>query len=188
MNEDLTAILLIAGGAFISIIIYVLLFKFSNKIVRMFQLYAWSQDALKLFLRIFSTFLSIIIFLIFLRRALAVMGLKFTVEFIETIILNSGKYFSALIIIMLGFYLSRKFTNKLKKTNKSFNTYIHLISSLIINTAFILTALTIIEIDITVFLEVYKLILLSMGITIALIIGIPIGTYLSNKTNKKKKR
>jgi uncharacterized protein YneF (UPF0154 family) len=188
MNEELTAIILTTTGAIISTIIYIALFKFSNKVVRMFQLYAWSQDALKLFLRIASTFISAITFLLFLRRALIAIELKFTVEFIEKIILNSGKYLAAVLIIMLGVYISRKFANKLKETNQSFNTYIYIISSLIINTAFILTALTIIEVNIIVFLEVYKIILLSIGITFALIIGIPIGTQISNKINKKKSK
>ena len=186
MNEDLTAILLTASGAFISIFVYILLSKITNKTIRLFQLYSWSQDVLKLFLRMFSVFLCVVIFLLFLRRALAVIELAFTVKFIELILLNLGRYFSAALIILFGAYISKKFNNQLKETNKSFNQYIHLLGSLIINTAFILTGLTVIGIDIVVFLEVYKIVLLMLGLTLALIVGIPLGIYLSNKLNKRK--
>jgi NhaP-type Na+/H+ or K+/H+ antiporter len=66
--------------------------------------------------------------------------------------------------------------------------YFYFLSNLIVNTAFILTGLTIVGIDITVFVEVYKIILLTVGITISLIIGIPIGVYISNKINNKQKK
>jgi len=189
MNEDmLIPALIIAGGFIVSVILYLFLHKFSNKIVRMFQLYPESQDILKLSLRLISYFLCIIIFLVFLRKALAMIGLNFTVEFIESIILNSGKYFSAFLVVIGGFYISRMINEKAKGKNSKFKPYLSVLTNLIINTAFILTGLTIVGINIIVFLEVYKIILLTLGITLSLIIGIPLGVYISNKiTNKKRK-
>ena len=115
-------------------------------------------------------------------------GLNFTVEFIESIILNSGKYFSAFLVVIGGFYISRMINEKAKGKNSKFKPYLSVLTNLIINTAFILTGLTIVGINIIVFLEVYKIILLTLGITLSLIIGIPLGVYISNKiTNKKRK-
>jgi hypothetical protein len=187
MNEYLLSIIIITIGFIISFLLYIFLHKLTNNIVRMFQLYAWSQDALKLILRIFSSFVCVIVFLMFLRKALTIIGLVFTVDFIENILLSSGKYFSAFIVIVLGLYLSRRVNDRLKGLNTVFQPYIYFISSLIVNTAFILTGLTIIGVNIIIFLEVYKILLLTIGITLSLIIGIPMGMYISNKINKKKK-
>ena len=189
MNEDiLIPALIITGGAIVSVILYIFLLRFSNKILRMFQLYSESQDILKLSLRLISSFLCIIIFLVFLRKALAMIGLNFTVEFIESIILNSGKYFSAFLVVIGGFYISRMINEKAKGKNSKFKPYLSVLTNLIINTAFILTGLTIVGINIIVFLEVYKIILLTLGITLSLIIGIPLGVYISNKINNKKRK
>ena len=189
MNEDiLIPALIITGGAIISVILYIFLLRFSNKIVRMFQLYSESQDILKLSLRLISSFLCIIIFLVFLRKALAMIGLNFTVEFIESIILNSGKYFSAFLVIVGGFYISRMINKKFKGKNIKFKSYLSVLTNLIINTAFILTGLTIVGINIIVFLEIYKIILLTIAVTLSLIIGIPIGMYVSNKVNNKRRK
>ena len=189
MNEDiLIPALIITGGAIVSVILYIFLLRFSNKILRMFQLYSESQDILKLSLRLISSFLCIIIFLVFLRKALAMIGLNFTVEFIESIILNSGKYFSAFLVIVGGFYISRMINEKFKGKNIKFKSYLFVLTNLIINTAFILTGLTIVGINIIVFLEIYKIILLTIAVTLSLIIGIPIGMYVSNKVNNKRRK
>ena len=189
MNEDiLIPALIITGGAIVSVTLYIFLLRFSNKILRMFQLYSESQDILKLSLRLISSFLCIIIFLVFLRKALAMIGLNFTVEFIESIILNSGKYFSAFLVIVGGFYISRMINEKFKGKNIKFKSYLFVLTNLIINTAFILTGLTIVGINIIVFLEIYKIILLTIAVTLSLIIGIPIGMYVSNKINNKLRK
>src|SRR3989338_6134388 len=189
MNENiLIPVLIITGGVIVSVILYIFLLRFSNKILRMFQLYPESQDIFKLSLRLISSFLCIIIFLVFLRKALAMIGLNFTVEFIENIILNSGRYFSAFLVIVGGFYISRMINEKFKGKNIKFKQYFYFLSNLIVNTAFILTGLTIVGIDITVFVEVYKIILLTMGITLSLVIGIPLGMYVSNKINNKQRK
>src|SRR3989338_11360163 len=189
MNEDiLIPALIITGGAILSVILHIFLLRSSNKILRMFQLYSESQDILKLSLRLISSFLCIIIFLVFLRKALAMIGLNFTVEFIESIILNSGKYFSAFLVIVGGFYISRMINEKFKGKNIKFKSYLFVLTNLIINTAFILTGLTIVGINIIVFLEIYKIILLTIGVTLSLIIGIPIGMYVSHKVNNKRRK
>ena len=189
MNEDiLIPALIITGGAIVSVILYIFLLRFSNKILRMFQLYSESQDILKLSLRLISSFLCIIIFLVFLRKALAMIGLIFTVEFIESILLNSGKYFSAFLVIVGGFYISRRINEKFKEKDIKFKSYLYVLINLIINTAFILTGLTIVGINIIVFLEIYKIILLTIAITLSLIIGIPMGMYVSDKVNNKRRK
>ena len=189
MNEDiLIPTVIISGGAFISVILYLFLLKISNKMLRMFQLYPESQDVLKLSLRFISSFICIMIFLIFLRKGLKIIGLDFTVDVIENIILGSGKYFSAFLIVFGGFYISKKINEKIKGINTGVRQYLYFLSNLVINTAFILTALTVVGINITVFVQVYKIILLTLGITLSLIIGIPLGIYFSNKINKKKRK
>ena len=108
MNENvLIPALIITGGLFICIILYLFLLKISNKVLRMFQLYPESQDLLKLSLRFISSFFCIVIFLVFLRIALRIIGLDFTVEFIENVILSSGKYFTAFLIILGGICWTR---------------------------------------------------------------------------------
>lgn len=188
MNEDiLIPAIIISSGAFVSVILYLFLLKISNTTLRMFQLYPESQDILKLSLRFISSFLSIMIFLVFLRKALRIIGLDFTVEVIENIILGSGKYFSAFLVVFGGFYISRRINEKIKEINSGVRQYLYFLSNLVINTAFILTGLTVVGINITVFVQVYKIILLTIGITLSLIIGIPLGIYFSNKINKQRK-
>jgi uncharacterized protein YneF (UPF0154 family) len=189
MDEDIIIpALIFSGGAFVSVVLYLVLLKSSNKILRMFQLYPESQDILKLTLRFISSFLSVIVFLVFLRKALAIIGLQFTVELIENVILNSGKYLSALIVILGGYYISKRVNEKIGETDTKFKQHLYFLNNLVVNTAFILTGLTIVGIDIIVFLEVYKIILLSIGITLSLIVGIPAGVYVSNRINNKHRR
>lgn len=189
MDENfLFPALLIVMGSIVSVTLYIFLLKVSNKILRMFQLYPESQDILKLSLRLISSFFCIVIFLVFLRIALRKIGLDFTVEVIENIILSSGKYFTAFLIILGGVYISKKINEKIKRAETKFKPYFYFLSDLIVNTAFILTGFSVIGIDITVFLEIYKIIILTIGIILSLIIGIPLGIYVSNKINKENKR
>ena len=189
MNEDiLIPALIITGGAIVSVILYIFLHKFSNKILRMFQLYPESQDIFKISLRLITSFLCIVVFLIFLRLALRIIGLNFTTKFIESILISSGKYFSAFLVIVLGFYISRMINEKFKRKDIKFKPYLYVLTNLIINTTFILTGLTIVGINIIVFLEIYKIFLLTIAVTLSLIIGIPIGIYVSNKVNNKRRK
>jgi len=187
-DNILIPILIIIGGAIVSVILYIVLYKSSNKLLKMFQLYPESQDILKIALRFIASFICILVFLIFLRVALRIIGLTFTAAFIEGILVSSGKYFSAFLVVVMGFYISKRINENIKGINVRFKHYIYFLSNLVVNTAFVLTGLTIVGIDITVFLEVYKIILLTIGITLALIIGIPVGTYVSNKINNKKRK
>ena len=187
MNEDILApLVVLLGGAIISIFLYGFLHRLSNRILRMFQLYPESEDVLKLSLRLISSFFCIIVFLIFLRKSLALLGLVFTTGFVESVILNSGKYFAAFLVVLGGFSISRIVNGKIQGTDTRFKSYFIFLSNLIVNTAFILTGLSIVGIDITVFLEVYRVILLVLGITLSLVIGIPLGVYISNKVNGRQ--
>ena len=187
MNEDILApLVVLLGGAIISIFLYGFLHRLSNRILRMFQLYPESEDVLKLSLRLISSFFCIIVFLIFLRKSLALLGLVFTTGFVESVILNSGRYFAAFLIVLGGFTVSKTINGKIRGTDTRLKPYFILLSNLIVNTAFILTGLSVVGIDISVFLAVYRVILLVLGITLSLVIGIPLGVYISNKVNGRQ--
>ena len=191
MDENyLFSILIFFVGIIITTILLLILQRASNRVLSMFALYAESQDILKISLRLISYFFSIIVFLVFLRLALKQIGLLFTINVIENVILHSGKYFTAFLIIIGGFYLSKKINTKIKASDKAtkFGYYFYFLSHTLVNTAFILTGLLIVGVDISVFLTVYKVILLTIGITLALIVGIPLGVYFSNRFNGKKRK
>jgi hypothetical protein len=189
MNGDLIyPILLIISGILLSVLSIILLDRFFKSIIRFFDLYPESKGILKFSLKIISRLIGLIVFLVLLRLALRIIGLDFTTAFVEQMINIAPKYIIALIIVLLGVYLSRLLREKSRAYEFEFKNQLLLFLDFIINMTFIMTAFAYVGINIGVFLEIYKVFLWTIGIIIALvvsmIIGIPLAINLYKKTQK----
>lgn len=193
MSEEILYVsLLIISGILVSTLSIIFLCRVSNKLVRLFELYPESKSILKLSLRFISWFIGLILFLFFLRWALVVLNRQFTIEVIENVIKNSHNYLLAVVLLLLGFYSTRLIKERTKNHDFEFKGRIILSIDFIILMTFAFTALKMISIDTTFFIEFYKavlwFILIIAGLTISLSIGIPLGLKIYDKTRRNKKR
>ena len=186
MNGDLIyPILLIISGIVLSVLSIILLDRFFKNIIRFFELYPESKGILKFSLKIISRLTGLIVFLVLLRLALRIIGLDFTTAFVEQMINIAPKYIVALIIVLLGFYLSRLLREKSRTYEFKFKNQLLLFIDFMINMAFIMTAFAYVGINIGVFLEIYKVFLWTIGIIIALVVSMIIGIPLAINLYKK---
>lgn len=191
MNGDIIyPALLIISGILISTIVIIFLIRFSNKVTKLFEFYPESKSILAISLKIVSWSIGVIIFFIFLRLALKMLDLEFTKNLIESIITASPKYILAVVLIVLGFYVSRVVRERSKDYKFEFKERMLLVLDLIIHMTFIFTALYSIGINMVFFLELYKVLLWIIGAIVALIIsmtiGIPLGMSIYEKIKKER--
>jgi len=191
MNENIVyPALLIISGILLSTLAIVFLTRFSNKIIKLFELYPESRGILSFSLKIICWFVGLIIFLIFVRWALMVLNKEFTKNFVENIITISPRYVIAVVMIILGFYVSRLIREKSKDYQFEYKERMLLVMDLIIQMTFVFTALYSIGINIIFFLEFYKILLWIIAAIIILVvsmtIGIPLGISIYEKMKKEK--
>lgn len=192
MNEQLIkSSLLIIAGLILAVTTIIFLLRKSNKTLRRFQLYPESKSVLSISLSIISWIVGIVIFLIFLRLSLRIWGLEFTAGIIEGLIVNSPKYIIAIFIIVCGFYVSRIIKERIKDYEFDFKDKILVVVDFIIHMTFVFTAFYTIGLNITFFIEFYKVVLWIIGIIVAMIlsisIGIPLGMEIHYKITKERK-
>ncbi|MDD5650145.1 MAG: hypothetical protein PHF86_06995 [Candidatus Nanoarchaeia archaeon] len=188
MNENIIyPSLLIIVGILLATAVIIFLTRFFNKIIRLFELYPESKGILNISSKFISWFSGLIIFLIFVRWALQIWKLEFTTKLIEKIIMTTPKYILASFIILCGFYISRIIREKSKDYNFKYKNRILIIIDLIVHMTFIFTALYSINVNILFFIELYKVILWTIGSIVTLIISIVIGIPLGMSIYKRKK-
>ena len=119
------------------------------------------------------------------------LDLEFTKNLIENVITASPKYILAVVLIVLGFYVSRIVRERSKDYKFEFKERMLLVLDLIIHMTFIFTALYSIGINVVFFLELYKVLLWIIGAIVALIIsmtiGIPLGVSIYEKMKKERR-
>ncbi|MFA5931355.1 MAG: hypothetical protein WC821_03515 [archaeon] len=185
--------LLIIIGFFVASLFLIFFNHVSIKLIKLFQLYPESKGILVTSFRFISWFISAAIFLLFLRLALKIWGLDFTLSIIEAVIVASPKYIIAILVILCGFYVSRIIHEKSKDYDFEYRNRILVVIDFIIHMTFVFTALYVIGVNITFFLEFYKAVLLVVGailvLVISMTIGIPLGinVYERMKVEKKTK-
>ncbi|MBU3907016.1 MAG: hypothetical protein KKA64_02065 [Nanoarchaeota archaeon] len=192
MNGDIIyPSLLIISGVLLSTIVIIILTRFFNRIIKLFELYPESRGILNISLKFISWFVGLIVFLIFSRWALRIWGLEFTTKLIEDVIKDSPKYVLALLIILCGFYISRIIRERSKDYNFEFKNRMLIVIDFIVHMTFIFTALYSIGVNMLFFVEFYKVILWIIGAIVVLIIsmtiGIPLGINTYEKMQKEKK-
>jgi len=193
MNEQIIyPALLIVGGILISTIVIIVLTRFFNKIVKFFELYPESKGILNFSLRFISWFVGVIIFLIFLRLALKLLDLEFTMKITENIIKIVPKYIIATLLILAGVYTTKLIRERSKDYRFEFKERVLLIMGFIVHMTFMFTALYTIGVNMAFFLEFYKIVLWVIGGIVALIIsmtiGIPLGISIYEKMKKEKRK
>ncbi|MDP2926379.1 MAG: hypothetical protein Q8N99_08430, partial [Nanoarchaeota archaeon] len=121
MNGDIIyPSLLIISGVLLASIVIIVLTRFFNKIIKLFELYPESRGVLNISLKFVSWFAGFIVFLLFARLGLRMWGLEFTTKLIEDVIRASPKYILAMLIILCGFYVSRVIRERSKDYNFEF--------------------------------------------------------------------
>ncbi len=176
MNEDIfyPSVLIVAGVLFGTLVI-IFLTRVSNRLLRFFQFYPESQEILWYSLRFISWFTGIAGFLVFLRLALRLIGLEVTTRLVEQLINALPHYVLAVVIALSGVYVSRTISERARNSVFEYKPQLLFLVGFIINMTFILTALLQIGVDITVFLELFRVILWVLGLIVVLLIGIPLG-------------
>ncbi len=193
MNEQIIyPLLLVIGGILLSTVVIIILTRFSNKIVKLFELYPESKGILNLSLKFISWFVGLIILLVFVRWALDFLNLEFTKTITEQVITLAPRYILAVFLILAGFYTSRLIRERSKDYRFEFKERVLLVIDFIVHMTFVFTALYTVGIDVTFFLQFYQIILWVIGAIIALIvsmtIGIPLGISIYDKMKKDKKK
>lgn len=192
MNESLlNMILIIVIGTLVSLTVFFILNKSIKKIIWFFQLYPESQSMLNFSLKFISGFISTIVFLLFLRVGLRQAGLEFTSKFIEDTILILPKYIFAISILLLGKYATKITDGIFEKYSFKYKQEFLAVVNMIFFLTFVITSLSIIGVNVDIFSEIFKTIIFSLGLIIALIIGIPVGLRLYDSgafLEKKKSR
>lgn len=183
--------LLILIGFFVASLALVFFNRVSIKLIKLFQLYPESKGILATSFKFITWFISASIFLLFLRLALKIWGLDFTLSIIEAVIVASPKYIIAILVILCGFYVSRIIREKSKDYDFEYRNRILVVIDFIIHMTFVFTALYVIGVNITFFLEFYKTVLLVVGailvLVISMTIGIPIGINIYERMKLEKK-
>src|SRR3989344_2141121 len=192
MNGDIIyPSLLIISGVLLASVVIIILTRFFNKVIKLFELYPESRGVLNISLKFISWFAGLIVFLIFSRLALRMWGLDFTTKLIEDVIKASPKYVLALLIILCGFYVSRIVREKSKDYNFEFKNRMLLVIDFIVHMTFVFTALYSIGVNIHFFLEFYKVIIWIIGAIVALVIsmtiGIPLGINIYERMKKERR-
>jgi len=184
--------LLIISGILASTIAIIFLTRFFNKIVKFFELYPESRGVLDISTKIISWFVGAIIFLIFVRWALVFLNREFTTKIIEEVIKMAPRYIVAVLLILAGFYTTRLINERSKNYKFEFKERVLLIISFIVHMTFMFTALYTLGVNMTFFLEFYRIILWIIGGIVALIvsmtIGIPLGMSIYERMKKEKKK
>ena len=191
MNETIIyPVILVIVGVLVGTMIVIFINRAFSKIIQILQLYPESKSILKISLKFISWFVGIIVFLFFLRLALKRIGLEFTTGIIEEIIKMSPKYILAVVIVLMGFYVSRIIKERSKNYDFEFKNQLMIVIDFIVHMAFILTALYSIGINVVLFVEIYKVVLWVIGaifaLIISMIIGIPLGISIYYKMLKNK--
>ena len=182
--------ILIICGILLSSLAIVFLNISSRKILKLFELYPESKGILNLSLKFVSWFIGFIIFLIFLRWALKYLNLEFTLALIESLISNSPKYILAVVILLTATYISRLINEKSKDYEFDYKDRILFFGNFIIYMTFSFTALYSLGVNMTFFLEFYRVILWILAsvviLVISMTIGIPLGISIYDKMKKEK--
>ncbi|MFH0869994.1 MAG: hypothetical protein V1866_02970 [archaeon] len=193
MNEQIIyPALLVAAGMLLSTIVIIILTRFSNKVVKFFELYPESRGILNFSLRFISWFLGLMVLLVFIRLALKMLNLEFTMKITEEAILLAPKYILATLLILAGYHISRWIRIKSRDRRFEFKDRILTVMDFIVYMTFIFTALYVIGVNMTFFLEFYKVVLWVIGgivaVVISMAIGIPLGMSIYDKTKKERKK
>ncbi len=188
MSEVLYPVLFIVVGIVLSTVIVILLNRLVKKVLHYSQFYPESQGLVKYSLKFLVWFIWLVIVLLFITHALNLLRFDIISYLSTTLVLYTPKIIIAVILVLVGVFVSQVIRIRLNETDLQFKYYIGIVIEAITIITFGLTALEMLGVPITVFLELYKVILYTLGIMISLIVGIPIGISIYPKVNKVVKK
>ena len=177
--------MLVASGFLAGTIVIIFLTHASRRIVKHFQLYPESRGILNFSLKFISWILGFVVFLIFLRLALRLLGLEFTQNIVEAVILGSPKYITAALLILAGFYISKVIRDRTSDYQFAYKGGLLFVTDFIINMTFAFTALNTVGVQVVFFVELYRAVLWTAGAVVALTVGISLGLAMYGRARKE---
>ena len=137
--------------------------------------------------KIFTEVIQWVIIIGFLDYSLRLLGFEFLNKILGYVITNISLIIGFLLIIAIGVIVSKIVVTWIKKQEIAAKNEITLLAEILINAAFLLTAIEFIGVRATALLELYKVILYIIGIVIILLIIKP-SLFEKQKKNKKNKK
>lgn len=165
-----------------------------RKLARASGLVAWAEanpDYEKLVKRsanFIIAFVSVIIVLLFSAEGLKVLELDILSRLLEVLTQSIQRWIVAFVVLIAGVYVAKIAKTKILETPIEYNQHAAVLVQFVLIITFALTALEIGGIPMTAFMELYKVALYTLGIMVALIVGIPIGLSLGPKVEKATKK
>jgi len=162
-----------------------------KKIIRFDALETWFEDRGIYFLSreidVASWLAAIVkwfILIIFFVQALAVVNLDVLRTLGERAVFYSPVLIAALLIVVIGWLIVRSARAKIVHSKMPYRRQVAAITEIILFYAVIVTAMETAGLKVTALVELMKIVLLVIGITAAIIVGIPIGISLRPEIEK----
>ncbi|OIO62522.1 hypothetical protein COT48_02265 [Candidatus Woesearchaeota archaeon CG08_land_8_20_14_0_20_47_9] len=162
-----------------------------KKIIRFDALETWFEDRGIYFLSreidVASWLAAIVkwfILIIFFVQALAVVNLDVLRTLGERAVFYSPVLIAALLIVVIGWLIVRSVRAKIVHSKMPYRRQVAAITEIILFYAVIVTAMETAGLKVTALVELMKIVLLVIGITAAIIVGIPIGISLRPEIEK----
>ncbi|MDO8741133.1 MAG: hypothetical protein Q7J54_06180 [Candidatus Woesearchaeota archaeon] len=193
MYEILYSIALIVLGTALAYLIKVFMEKYVKK-----KFYKWSKNRISFaaknlgdFLNLLKMVLMVFVFLVFLSYGLGqIKENSFILSLSGYMIYLLPKLFAITLIFLTGIILARIIGKAIENFNYNYSYLASFFVQAIIIIATILTVLEYVEIKTTAFFEIFRVLLYTIGLTIAISFGIAIGFAMKDEINKvfKKKK
>jgi len=192
--EWLKVVLLLIVGVVLAIIAKFVI----NKLAK-FALYPWvrkhslrSYKKSILGVNLITIIIQWIIILLFVLQALSVLEIYLSEELLRISINYLPKIAIAFLVIVIGLILTELFSRKIRDSEFKGNQISAKIFEIIFITATVLSALEVLGVRLTAFLDLYRIALLGLALTVAIAIGIALGLALkpefSNTIKNIKKK
>ncbi len=166
------AAIIVIGGIIISFLIKHLIRKSINKFIlkKVFKKDINLYETSILITKITTEILQWLLILIFINYAVTILGFSISSNLFSYIKKEIPKITIFIIIILVGVIISKIVASSIKRSNIENNEKISLLAEIIIDTAFILSALEYTGIKATAILETFKVVLYVLGAIIIILI------------------
>ena len=180
IREIVTFSLTLLVGIFISIIARFLIKKFADILVYPSVRKSSPKNYKKATSMVNITALIVqwIIIFIFIFQALSVFDIFIFEEIVRISISILPKFVVALFIIVIGLILNAIFSRKILAANFENRALVSKVFGFVFMFAVVLSALEVVNINLTPFMELFKVFLYTIGLTIAIGVGLALGHAL----------
>ena len=138
--------------------------------------------------RVAKLFIQASVLLLFLTQSVSFYGLEVLTQLTQKAALYLPKLLVAGVVVLVGMYLSRIVSKKCMSLTWAEKKNLAVGVEVLILVTFILAALEIAGLQVQVFLETYRVVLYTIGVIVALAVGIPLGVSFAPSIKKLAKK